>query len=459
MSKTPRILLTGPDQRDLQPIAGRLESLGFALQYFHSPAAALAAAEAESPAAILLDVRDGEGAEARRFAAACRERLHPRPPVIALWHAHASAAPLDAFQAVLRDPVHPAQAAVRVQNAVRLGVMEAEAALRLDSLKDFGARPHAGRQPGPDGLNVLFVGDAHPAFMGLKTGLQRAGANVAAAFTSFSAFDYLHDRDFHAVVLNALGRNEPAFTICAAMRRNTRLYHVPALVLRDPARFDAADEAFARGASDLLATGAPDLETVERVLGLARERRRTLAVRELIDTGRAPSVLDAETGLFNRDFLAAHLRRMTRQSHRTGQPLALLLIRAGASVFETPAPPPDRLAEARRDFGMMLRHLIRTEDLAGRLDENLFILAMPVTAGDEARTVAKRVEMVAECSAFAEDGDPNRTPVRLYLRTACLQLDPEESAPAFLKRAFGELTGDRLSRPPSPAEPTREGLS
>lgn len=459
MSKTPRILLTGPDRRDLQPIAERLEALGFTLQYLHSSAAALTAAETESPAAILLDVRDGEEAESRRFAAACRERLHPRPPVIALWPAHAPAAPIDAFQAVLRDPVHPAQAAARIQNAVRLGVMEAEAALRLDSLKDFGVRPPAGRAQEPEGLNILFVGDAHPAFMGLKTGLQRAGVNVAAAFTSFSAFDYMHDRDFHAVVLNALGRNEPAFTICAAMRRNTRLYHVPALILRDPARFDAADEAFARGASDLLDTGAPDAETVERVLSLARERRRTLAVRKLIDSGRAPGVLDRETELFNRDFLAAHLSRMTRQSHRSGQPLALLLIRAAASVFETPAPTPERLAEARRDFGMMLRHLIRAEDFAGRLDENLFALAMPVTTGEEAETIAKRVEMVAECSAFAEDTDPNQTPVRLYLRTASLQLEPEETAPAFLKRAFGALTGEPASRPLSRGRPAREGLS
>lgn len=458
MSKTPRILLIGPDRRDLQPIIERLETLGFALQYLRSPAAALTSAEAETPAAIVLDVRAGEEAAPRRFAAACRERLHSRPPVIALWPAHAPAAPMEAFQAVLREPVHPAQAAVRIQNAVRLGVLESEATSRLDSLKDFGVRVPPVRQDEPEGLNILFVGDAHPVFMGLKTGLQRAGANVAAAFTSFSAFDYMHDRDFHAVVLNALGRNEPAFTICAAMRRNTRLYHVPALILRDPARFGDADEVFARGASDLLNSAGPDAESVDRILSLARERRRTLAVRRLIDSARSPGVVDSGTGLFNRGFLAAHLGRMTRRAHSAGQPLCLLLIRAAVSVFETPLPSPERLAEARRDFGMMLRHLIRAEDFAGRLDENLFALALPATTGEEARTTARRIEMVAECSAFAEDADPDLTAVRLYLRTACVQLEPQESAPAFLKRAFDALTGETVT-PPSRGQPAREGLS
>ena len=43
--------------------------------------------------------------------------------------------------------------------------------------------------------------------------MEETGAEVIAAFSSYSAFDYLHERSFDAVVLNASGKRDTAFTI------------------------------------------------------------------------------------------------------------------------------------------------------------------------------------------------------------------------------------------------------
>jgi two-component system cell cycle response regulator PopA len=47
------------------------------------------------------------------------------------------------------------------------------------------------------------------------------GAEVVAAFTTYTAFDYLHDGDFDAVLLSAAEDLNDSLSISAGMRRNT----------------------------------------------------------------------------------------------------------------------------------------------------------------------------------------------------------------------------------------------
>ena len=50
------------------------------------------------------------------------------------------------------------------------------------------------------------------------------GAEVVAAPTPYTAFDYLHERAFDGAVLWGDRSHAPALAIAAGMRRNTRLY-------------------------------------------------------------------------------------------------------------------------------------------------------------------------------------------------------------------------------------------
>ena len=453
MSKLARILLAGANQKRLLPIASRLEETGLPTVTAGSAAAAVAACEDLHPAALIIDGQDITADDATRLSAAVRRRA--AIPVIVLWPADAPPAPETAFDAVLRHPVHPAQAVSRVQNALRHGVMKQEAALRQQTLSTLGIQTPDIDASGQGALNVLFVGEADPAFMGLRNALGAARVNVVAAFTSFTAFDYLHDRNFHAIVLNALKNNEPAFTICSALRRNSRLFHVPALILHDPSRFDAADEIFARGASDLLSVQAPEAESADRIVTLARERAEGLAVRNAFECIREGRVLDAGTGLFNRDMCAAHLKAMGEAAGREDRPLSFIAVRANSSALEHARPAPDQLARARNEFGSMLRYLVRPEDFAARLDSGVFLIAMPGAVEGEAEEAAKRISMVSDCSAFAEDSRGDT--VRLRMRCAVAERQPGETGIQLLNRAIGGL--GIASVTPRPGESVPTGLA
>lgn len=341
----------------------------------------------------------------------------------------------DGVDSWLRAPAPAVQIAARVRALYRLHVMEEIARIRADATSLYGQRkPVVERAETP--ACVLYVGEASPRFMALQHALAQSDTEVVAAFSSYSAFDYLHERSFDAVVLNAMEKRDTAFTISSAMRRNARLYHTPVLLLANEGHHEAAEEAFARGVSDILPPAAGDPEIRERVLSLAAERRRRREAKAALEACRDPRTLDIDTGLFHAGFLTSHLQHMLDAGQSRGLEFSILAL----NVFlpDGPDQPDDTSAEkARRQFAAMLRHLLRTEDAAARIDGNRFVAALPFTDLEGVDCVAARVSAIAECTAFESD-DPLR-PFRLSVTAVPLQPQPGDTAESLLERAMGQL--------------------
>jgi len=434
MSEANAILLFGRERAAFRDIASKLEDMGLEPRFAGSEEALRDPDIFASAAAAIIDAPLGSETQAVRVSQSLRDDLGVI--VMGLWPDEAGPAPLNEFDALLRHPVHASQAAARLQGLLRNRTMREEAALRRDTLAELGV--HAPKPNLDDRrLSVLFVGDPDPVFMGLKSALSQEGAEVIAAFTSFTAFDFLHEKTFHAVVLNALKGNEPAFTMCSAMRRNSSLMHLPSLIMHDPSRFDADDEAFARGASDLLSRRAPERELAERVLSLARLRRNDMAVRRAFDSIRERFVLDPETGLFSRDFALAHLKRMAEHADHGQRRLGLAVARVRPESRRNFSPDYEQLESARAEFGAMLRRLLRPEDFAARLESGVFMIAMPGVSDTDMETALHRVSMVADCTAFAENEAGEA--VKLSLNAVSRQKRSGETGAALLQRALDGL--------------------
>src|SRR5690606_37486728 len=133
---------------------------------------------------------------------------------------------------------------------VRLAVAEEEFELRLETFSDRGRRLDM-PEGDPTPFRILAVGEPAPQFLALSNVLQRSGAEVVGAFTAYTAFDYLHERAFDAVVLWAGETPQEAMSIAAGMRRNTRLFHIPALLYMQAGSQLTLSEAYHRGISDV----------------------------------------------------------------------------------------------------------------------------------------------------------------------------------------------------------------
>jgi two-component system cell cycle response regulator PopA len=256
-------------------------------------------------------------------------------------------------------------------------------------------------------LRVLAIGEPAPQFLALSNALAAGGADVVGAFTAYTAFDYLHERTFDAVVLWAGENPQEALSIAAGLRRNTRLFHTPALIYMQRGSYITTAEAYHRGVSDVASPETPETETAERLLELARNHRRQAAVRQGLELARGSGLMDAATGLFTRDLFAAHLARLAQASRQRNRALSVCVLRLADSAEVTAARAGGWVDRAIPQIGSMIGRLVRVEDTAARLAPEVFALALPATPLSAARAAGERIAAVIGCTAFeAGEGRP-----------------------------------------------------
>ncbi len=398
-----RVLIVARDDSTAGPLAEGLDRLGWRTVTARSEVAAAAAlSDLQIQAAIvdLATVESGSGI-ADRLRAACAPR---RLPVMAMGDPD----PFQndrGFDLTLAGPLHPAQAAMRLETLVRTAVAEEEFEVRVETFAERNCVLDA-PESDPTPYRILAIGEPAPQFLALSNALSRNGAEVVGAFTAFTAFDYLHERPFDSVVLWAEENPQEALSIAAGLRRNTRLYHTPALLYMRAEASVTAAEAYHRGISDVASPETPESETALRVVELARAYRRQKAVRSALEQARNSGLMDAATGLFTRDLFAGHVMRLAQSAQVRNRPLSVCVLK----VSEKPDLKAPRaggwVARAVPQIGSMIGRLVRVEDTAARLAPEVFALALPATPLQAARAAGERIAAVIGCTAF-EAGQGN----------------------------------------------------
>jgi len=308
------------------------------------------------------------------------------------------------FDSTLFAPVHASQIANRVNAMIRLGVMEGEIERRLETLRiDFGQSPNMGDFSPDRKFRVLFIGKASPSFMVIINALQDKGVNVIAAFTSFSAFDYLHGDPFDAVVMNALEQSEPAFSISEAMRRNSKLFHTPTLFLVNGVDFRDHDAAYQRGARDIIDIEADSEEISGRILELANYHRIHEQMKANFQSLSVDGARDEVSSAYSQKFLRAHLPRLLRDGAKSNHTTTLIGLKLTCSstgdVTDT------AIASAYAQTGELIANLVRMQDVVCRWDENIFVLSFFNTTKSEAKTILSRIQSLLDCTTY-ESGTP-----------------------------------------------------
>jgi two-component system cell cycle response regulator PopA len=234
------------------------------------------------------------------------------------------------------------------------------------------------------------------------------------------------------------GENEgEALSIAAGMRRNTRLYHIPAVLYLRPDGSSALSEVFHRGVSDVTTHDTPDQQTADRVIELARAYRRQVSIRKALNRARSSGLMDAATGLFTRDLFAAHLARLTKSAQSRNRALSVCVLRLTERAELKTLRADGWVDKAVPQIGSMIGRLVRAEDTAARLGPETFALALPATPLPSARAAAERISAVIGCTAF--DAGEGRPPFVVEFDIGVAQVEPGESAGRALERAAARL--------------------
>jgi two-component system cell cycle response regulator PopA len=429
-----RIVIRSPDLQGARSAHERLKAIG--VRALPGPRGALAESEGEDIALIDAAAHArAQAVEIARALAAAPNRPSAivagvewlRPPAAGL-HGDPSIdawIPLDAPATLLARHVEAVSraAACREERARRRATAEA---LRVE----VPERTEKAR------LKCLYIGAPSRFFLALERAFAQHSGLVTAAFTSFTGFDHLHDEAFEAVALNGAEDPATAIALCAALRRNAGLHHLPTLVLVKSG--DAATEtaAIERGAAAVVAEDTPAETGLDWLFeAIRRERERRSVEREL---GVLRDRLgDAATGLMNARSFEAHLARLAEDHHAAGRELSLVAFKVlPAHGARTPSDAAWR--RTFREAATLAGRLIRTTDCAAAFGRDLILVALPATALAGARRTSERMAAVGECTAFA-GGDVGAP---LVFEQSTVALQSGESGAALMARAMAALEAE-----------------
>jgi two-component system cell cycle response regulator PopA len=410
-----RIVLRCYDGRRARALREALDCAGLSVSALTGPAALRTAPGGED--LTLIDAQDIPAALA--LAQTLRDNGGPSLAIVGLRAQGPSADEsmgLDAWA----SPSAPGECLRRrLDSAFRDGVMAAECVERGRTAEALGlggpAPANSNRPPA-----ALFVGAPATVFLPLETAFAKCGGQLRASFTSFSAFDHLHDDAFDALVLHGGADASAALSLISALRRNARLYDMPTLLFADDA--ETRDAGIARGADE---TAPADGDCNAVALWLAEDVRRARRRRALVRALECP-VAEPDKAF---GFFSFHLAGQAQTHHDRGRPLSIgvLEISGGENAGS------ETWARGFGEIAMLSARLVRAADISTPIDARRIAFAFPCMGGEGARVAMQRVIEVCECTAFAA-GDGGCGPLSFAIRTA--ELSPGESGAGLLSRAL-----------------------
>jgi two-component system cell cycle response regulator PopA len=424
-----RIVIRSPDAESARRLQERLRAAR--VRALPGPRDARSVAESEDIAFIDATASARAHAiEVARALAAAEDRPsaivagveRERPPPAGLAHEQT----IDAWVPVDAPPNLLLR---HVESIVRAAIGREERARRRATAETLGVE--VSERSDARRLKCLYIGAPSRFFLALERAFAAHSGLVTAAFTSFTGFDHLHDEAFEAVAINGAEDSATAIALCAALRRNAGLHHLPTLVVLK--RGDAASEAAAieRGAAAVVAEDAPaDSGLAWLFEAIRRERERRAVERDLAVL--RDRLGDSATGLWSPRNFEAHLARLAQDHQAAGRELSLVALKV------LPAPGAREPSDAiwRRTFreaATLTGRLIRDTDSAAAFGRDLIVVAMPSSGLDGARRTAERTAAVGECTAFA-GGDGSAGP--LVFEQSAVQLQPGETGASLLARAL-----------------------
>ena len=432
------VLIATDNMHEAGYIAKALEALDYSVLFCEFDGKTLKGTPLKSPDAVLFVFTDYIE-KAPSIIKVLKSHFSPNNPTIIGAFTRDGDIDRSVFDSVIFPPAHITQIANRVSSLIRLGQMEREINRRIITLKDdFDIEYSLSEASLTQPFRILFIGKATPDFMVIINALQKKNVEVVAAFTSFSAFDYLHEGSFDAVVMNALEQSEPALTISETMRRNAKLYHVPTLFLVNSETFQDHELAYNKGARDIISANSDTKEISGRILELANYHKIHSQLKGEFDAV-GDNCIDENSNVFNEAFFRSHLTRVTAELGETQEKLSVIAIKARAnSHFEIPA---DKIEAAMAQVGQMLKNLVRMQDITARLSSDIFIIAFPEQDLQSVSVVIDRIAGIVDCAAF-DSGNNENGAFTVSLETSIVEYMGHESSDELISHALAELNAN-----------------
>src|SRR6266699_5539610 len=231
---------------------------------------------------------------------------------------------------------------------------------------------------------VLLAGDGQEATRWLRSLLEGGGYAVLQERSGQHTLERARTTEPDVILVDAEMPDMPGVELCRSLRSDPRVSSSTPILLtiRDAATRAPRLAALRAGAWECI---APPHDADEILLKSGAYVHAKLDA----DRARTEGLLDAETGLYNRQGLARRARELGSQAFREHGPLACVVLALDLEPIEPAAGPQPGSSLGR--YVQAIKAAARLSDVVGRLSATEFAVLAPGTDAGGARRLAERL--------------------------------------------------------------------
>ncbi len=339
----------------------------------------------------------------------------------------------------LSRPVNKIELFSRLTSLVRLNKMQEEIARRHTTAQKFGVEaPRSvefeARTPRP--LILILGQDGADTKALAKAYSGEADVNVAG--DAYAAMDYLLGNPCDALIVTVTADRSDVLIFCEDVRRNSRLYNLPMIVVAAPAASADLSSVYGAGANEFLLLPVHEAELRIRTRALIRQSEYRSAMRSVFHQARTAMTSDGLTGLYSYGFLHEHLSSLIEDAELREKNLSVgFFDMKGIAYVNTNLGyiAGDRLL---RQIGTLIGNLVRGEDVIGRYSGDQFCVLLPETSLAESEPALHRIAGVITNTEFAVPEVDE--PLQVTMKAGIAAHEPGDTPKKLITRARDRAT-------------------
>ncbi|MFN0114878.1 MAG: diguanylate cyclase [Paracoccaceae bacterium] len=297
---------------------------------------------------------------------------------------------------VFRKPIDDMVLLARIRSLLRSREAADELGLRDLTGREFGLAEDATPFVQPARI-TLVAAEREQAFRWMRALQKELRDKVCIAAADEALGEGIERSATDVFVISAdLAHPSEGLRLMSELRsRHATRFAGVCIVLPPGARGNAA-MALDLGASDLIDAESVEDELAHRVRVQIEQKRRTDRLRTSVADGLKMAMTDPLTGLYNRRYALPHLARIAQRAQSADRSFGVMLMDL------------DRFKQINDSFGHAagdavlvevaerFRNNLRSVDMVARIGGEEFLVALPDTSLDAARSTAERLRRVIE---------------------------------------------------------------
>jgi diguanylate cyclase (GGDEF)-like protein len=251
---------------------------------------------------------------------------------------------------------------------------------------------------------ILVADDSVVVRAVVRSHLEEVGYHVLEADDGMAAIDQCRQSAPDVVLLDIEMPGLDGHEVLAELKGDPELRDIPVVFLTSRSGMVDVVAGLHGGAHDYLKKPFEPPELVARVFAAAHVKNLQDQLRQRNAELDQMSRTDVLTGLHNRRHLEEELGRQHAVARRHGDPVALLLLDIDhfKHVNDNYGHPTGDLV--LREFARRLSDELRVGDVGGRWGGEEFLVVLPRTGLDGARTVGERIRLATSATPIAAAG-------------------------------------------------------